>query len=115
MPLFERVRVEIFIPDLPGPAYTRVLNELGDELSYAFGGCSTISATGKYRSSQGAILPDQITILFTDTPFKWESDQRIIQEYASRLQTSVKRALPNEEAILICVFPVSHAAYIGVV
>jgi hypothetical protein len=115
LPLFERVRVEIFIPDLPDPAYAQLLDELGDELSYAFGGCSIVSATGKYRSFEGSILPDQITILFTDTPFKWELDQRIVQDYAARLQTSVRRALPNEEAILISVFPVSHAGYIAAV
>lgn len=115
MPLFARVRVEIFIPDLPDPAYALLLDELGDELSYAFGGCSVVSAVGKYRSFGGAILPDQITILFTDTPFDWELDQRIIQEYAARLQAAVRRALPSEEAILICVFPVSHAGYIAVV
>ena len=115
MPLFEKVRVEIFIPDLPDPAYARVLDELGDELSYAFEGCSIISAAGKYRSFEGSILPDQITILFTDTPFRWELDQSIVQEYAARLQTSVRRALPNEEAILISVFPVSHAGYIAAV
>jgi hypothetical protein len=112
LPLFERVRVEIFIPDLLDLAYTRVLDELGDELSYAFGGCTTISAAGKYRSFQGAILPDQVTILFTDTPFSWELDQGTIQEYAARLQASVRRALPNEEAILISAFPVCHAGYI---
>ncbi|MEK6325242.1 MAG: hypothetical protein AABN33_26680 [Acidobacteriota bacterium] len=115
MPLFERVRVEIFIPDLPDPAYARLLDELSDELSYAFGGCSIVSAAGKYRSFEGAILPDQITILFTDTPFDWELDQRIVQENAAHLQTAVRRALPNEEAILICVFPVSHAGYIAAV
>lgn len=115
MPLFERVRVEIFIPDLPDPSYARLLDELSDELSYAFGGCSIVTAAGKYRSLEGPILPDQITILFTDTPFSWELDQSIVQEYAFRLQTSVRRALPNEEAILIAVFPVSHAGYIAAV
>ena len=114
MPLLEKVRVEVFIPDLPDPVYARLLDELGDELSYTFGGCSMVSAAGKYRSHSGAILPDQITILFTDTPFDWLLDQRIIQEYGARLQAAVRRALPSEEAILICVFPVSHAGYIAV-
>jgi len=56
-----------------------------------------------------------VTILFTDTPFRWELDQSIVQEYAARLQTSVRRALPSEDAILISVFPVSHAGYIAAV
>jgi len=113
LPLFEKVRIEVFIPDLPDPAYACLLDELGDELSYAFGGCSILPAGGKYRSKSGVILPDQITILFTDAPFDWVSDQPVLQEYAVRVQTAVRRALPNEEAILICVYPVSHASYIG--
>jgi hypothetical protein len=115
LPLFERVRVEVFIPDLPDPAYAQLLDELSDELSYAFGGCSIVSASGKYRSFAGDILPDQITILFTDTPFDWGLDQRTIQEYAARLQTAVRRAPPSEEEILICVFPIRHAGYIAAV
>ncbi len=63
----------------------------------------------------GSILPDQITILFTDIPFDWKIDQQAVQEYITRLQTAVRRALPDEEAILICVFPVSHSGYIAAV
>lgn len=113
MPLLKKVRVELFIPDLPDPVYERLLDELGDELCYTFGGCSLVSAAGKYRSHSGAILPDQITILFTDIPFDWKIDQQAIQEYTARLQTAIRRALPDEEAILICVFPVSHSEYIA--
>lgn len=115
MPLLEKVRVEVFIPDLPDPVYARLLDELGDELSYTFGGCSMVSAAGKYRSHSGAILPDQITIIFTDIPFDWKIDQQAIQEYTTRLQTAVRRALPEEEAIFICAFPVSHSGYIAAV
>ena len=70
MPLLEKVRIELFIPDLPDPIYARLLEEFGNELSYAFGGCTVISTQGKYRSTAGSILPDKINILFTDTPFR---------------------------------------------
>ncbi len=75
MPLSEKIRIEIFIPDLPDPIYSRLLEEFGDELSYAFGGCTVASTSGKYRSASGVILPDRINILFTDAPFQWERSQ----------------------------------------
>lgn len=51
MPLLEKVRIELFIPDLPDPIYGRLVEELGDELSYAFGGCTVTPTQGKYRST----------------------------------------------------------------
>jgi len=110
LPLSGKVRVEIFIPDLPDPVYDRILRELGDELSYAFGGCTITASSGKYRSASGLILPDKINILFTDTPFDWEKDQTVIQQYAEELRDVTRQALPGEEAILIAVHPVYHVA-----
>ncbi|MEW6211058.1 MAG: hypothetical protein AB1631_22025 [Acidobacteriota bacterium] len=108
MPLSEKVRVEIFIPDMPDPIYDSLLQELGDELSYAFGGCTVTQTSGKYRSETGVILPDKVNLLFTDTPFEWEKDRSIIEHYAQELQNVVQRALEKEEAILIAVYPVYH-------
>ena len=108
MPLLEKVRVEIFIPDLPDPIYKSLLEELGDELSYAFGGCTVTQTSGKYRSESGVILPDKINILFTDTPFDWEKDRTVIEQYAQELKNVVQRALEKEEVVLIAVHPVFH-------
>ena len=108
MPLSEKVRIEIFVPDLPDPLYSRLLDELGDELSYAFGGCTVIATSGKYPSTSG-ILPDKINILFTDTPFQWEKDRAVIGQYAEELRDVVQRALNKEEAVLIAVYLVYHA------
>jgi len=108
LPLSEKVRIEIFIPDLPDPIYGRLLEELGDELSYAFGGCTVTLTSGKYRSASGIILPDKVNLLFTDTPFNWVEDRKVIEQYGEELQNVVQRALENEEAILIPVYPVFH-------
>lgn len=108
MPLSEKVRTEIFIPDLLDPIYDRILEEFGDELSYAFGGCTVTSSSGKYRSASGLILPDKINILFTDTPFEWEKDRAVIEQYAEELRDVIQRALKGEEAILITVHPIYH-------
>jgi hypothetical protein len=108
LPLSEKVRIEIFIPDLPDPIYNRILEEFSDELSYAFGGCTITSSSGKYRSASGIILPDRINILFTDTPFEWEKDQSVITQYAEELHDIIQRALAGEEAILITVNSIYH-------
>ena len=108
MPLSNKVRVEIFIPDLPDPAYSRLSEELGDELSYAFGGCTTLLAKGKYCSDSGVILPDNVNLLFVDVPLSWERDRLAIERYASVLHRIAERALTNEEAVLIAVYPVCH-------
>jgi hypothetical protein len=109
LPPSEKVRVEIFIPDLPDPTYSRLADELGDELSYAFGGCTTIRGSGKYRPDDGPILPDRVNILFTDTPLRWEADRLAIERYANTLRSIVASALAKEEAVLIAVYPVCHA------
>ena len=108
MPLLEKIRIELFIPDLPDPIYSRLLKELGDELSYAFGGCTVTPTQGKYRSTAGFILPDKINILFTDTPFSWDKDRLLLEQYTAALRQVVQRVLRNEEAILIAVYPVYH-------
>ena len=108
MPLSEKIRIELFIPDLPDPVYGRLLHEFGDELSYAFGGCTVVPTQGKYRSTAGFILPDKINILFTDTPFYWDKDRLLIEQYAGGLRQVVQQVLSSEETILIAVYPVYH-------
>ena len=110
MPLSEKVRVEIFIPDLPDPAYGRLLERLGDELTYAFGGCTVQPASGKYRSASGLILPDKVNVLFTDAPLRLREDRRVIERYAQGLRDAVAQALGEEEAILVAVHPILHYA-----
>lgn len=110
MPLSEKVRIEIFIPDLPDPTYAEILEEFGNELTYAFGGCSVIDIDGKYQSTDGLILRDKINLLFTDTPFLWQRDRLILEQYAERIRGIVKRVLEEEQSILVAVYPVYHAA-----
>ena len=90
MPLSEKVRLEIFIPDLPDPIYGTILEQLGNELTYAYGGFTTIATNGKYRSSDGSILPDNVNLLFSDTPFLWARDQLLVEPYAERIRTVVE-------------------------
>jgi hypothetical protein len=108
LPLSEKVRVEIFIPNLPDPVYERILEQLGDELTYAFGGCTVQPAFGKYRSASGSIIPDKVNIPYTDAPLHPDEDRRLVERYVRDLQGAVSQALGEEEASLIAVHPVSH-------
>jgi len=110
LPLSEKVRIEIFIPDLPDPIYGNILEQLGNELTYAYGGSTIIATNGKYRSSDGLIFPDKVNLLFSDTPFLWERDRLLVELYAERIRSVVKRALAQEETVLLVAYPVYHAA-----
>ena len=109
MLLSEKVRIEIFIPDLPDPSYGSLLTELETELSYTFGGCTLVSASGNFRSESGLILPDKINILFTDVALELERDRLRLGQYLERVQEAIQEALSREESILIAVYPVHHA------
>lgn len=42
MPLLERTRVEVYIPDLPSNEYQSLIRVLEAEFTYAFGGSSVL-------------------------------------------------------------------------
>ena len=48
--------------------------------------------------------------LFTDTPFDWNRDRLLIEQYAEGIQYVVQKTLSGEEAILVAVYPVYHIA-----
>ena len=101
MLLSERVRIEVFIPDLPDPSYAKLLTQFQSEFSYTFGGCTVISASGTFLSGGGMILPDKISILFADVPLE-------LGQYTDRVKTAVRDSLKQEEAIMISVYSVYH-------
>ena len=69
MPLLERVRVEVYVPDLPADAYRNLLLSFEDEFTYAFGGCAILRGLdGSYLSLQGVKTPDRINLIYTDLP-----------------------------------------------
>jgi len=106
--LSERVRIEVFIPDLPDPSYTELLTQMQTEFSYAFGGCTVVSALGSFLSASGIILPHKINILFTDVLLDLARDRLLVGLYLERLRSAVHEALNGEEAILVSVYTVYH-------
>ncbi len=109
MPLSEKVRIEIFFPDLPDAVYPRLQNELEGEFSRTFGGCSVnLGLKGLYHSKGGKILQDRINLLFTDIkPLRFVEDRELLEEYVDYLHDSIISKL-SEEKVLIAVYPVYH-------
>jgi hypothetical protein len=63
LPLLEKARIEVYIPDLPKHVYQDLLNTFANEFTYTFGGCSIIRGLdGSYLSNAGIIIQDRINI-----------------------------------------------------
>lgn len=109
MPLSEKARVEVYLPDLPRKAYKDLLDALAQEFTYAFGGCTIIyGLDGSYLSEAGLQIQDRINLIYTDTPYPFEENFAILSTYADKLKNASLAAL-EEEAILVTVGKVYHA------
>ena len=109
MPLSERARIEVYLPDLPRPAYQRLLTTLEQELCYTFGGCTTIrNLDGRYLSQAGHVIADRVHHLYTDAPISFDDHSPLLAGYADELRRAAHEAL-DEEAILVAVHRVFHA------
>lgn len=110
MPLSERARVEVYLPDLPKQAYQDLLHALDQEFTYTFGGCTIIRGLdGSYLSQAGFKLQDRVTLIYTDTPYGFQENFEIISKYADKLRDAAFQAL-EEEAMLVVVHQVYHSA-----
>lgn len=109
MPLLERARVEVYLPDLPRAAYYNLLDELTQEFTYTFGGCTIVHGLdGSYLSEADSLIQDRINLIYTDTPYAFEANFETISTYADKLKAAVNTAL-NEETVLIAVLRAYHS------
>lgn len=109
MPLLERARVEVYLPDLPRVAYYNLLDELTQEFTYAFGGSTIIHGLdGNYLSETGSSIQDRINLIYTDTPYAFRENFEVISTYADKLKAAVSAAL-DEETVFVAVLSVYHA------
>jgi hypothetical protein len=110
LPLSEKARIEVYLPDLPHPTYRKLLEALEEEFTYTFGGC-TISRglDGSYLSSAGLIIQDRVNLIYTDIHLSFTSNADSLSAYAEKVRQAAYVAL-EEEAILIAVLPVFHIA-----
>ncbi|MDQ3805785.1 MAG: hypothetical protein M3416_18390 [Acidobacteriota bacterium] len=109
MPLLERARIEVYIPDLPTPTYLNLLESLKQEFTHTFGGCTVVSGLdGSYLSEAGVRVQDRISLIYTDAPFAFTENINILSRYVEELKRAAFAAL-EEEAILITVLQIYHA------
>ena len=108
MPLSEKARVEVYLPDLPKQAYQNLLEALEQEFTYTFGGATIFRGLdGSYLSHAGLPIRDRVNLIYTDTPFSFEENFDRILRYTDELRKAAFNAL-EEEAILVVVLKVYH-------
>ncbi len=109
MPLLERTRVEVYLPDLPNSEYQNLLQSFQEELTYAFGGSSVLPGLeGSYLSASGHWIPDTVSLLYSDAPVALSTDFAIVAAYVRELRNAAMEAL-SEETVLVSVEQVYHA------
>jgi hypothetical protein len=107
--LSEKARIEVYLPDVSRPEYQHLLDELQQELTYTFGGCTTLRGLeGNYLSRGGVVIRDRVNLVYSDTPFTIEGNFALVARYADRLREAAFDAL-DEEAVLVAIFAVHHA------
>jgi hypothetical protein len=108
LPLAEKARIEVYLPDLPKPTYQNLLEAFEREFTYTFGGCTIARGlNGSYLSRLGQRVQDRVNLIFTDAPFAFEECFESISRYASELQRASFAAL-EEEAVLVVALKVYH-------
>jgi hypothetical protein len=109
LPLSEKARIELYLPDLPRPEYQDLLGALEQEFTYTFGGCTVLRGLeGNYLSRIGTRMRDRINLVYTDIPFSLDEHFARIARYSDRLRDAAFEAL-EEEAVLVVVSRVCHA------
>jgi hypothetical protein len=109
LPLSEKARIEVYLPDVPRPEYQDLLGALEQEFTYTFGGCTVVRGLeGNYLSRLGLRIRDRINLVYTDTPFAFEENFARVSRYTDELQSAAFEAL-DEEAVLVVVFRTYHA------
>lgn len=87
MPLLERARVEVYVPDLPAPHYRNLLLSFEEEFTYAFGGCTIVRGLdGSYLSRIGVKTPDRINLIYTDLRLALSTKFDRLARYADELR-----------------------------
>jgi len=107
-----RIRIEFYLPERPERLRYQVVRDwIIRELTYLRGGTTRIEgAKGTYRSENGGLIPDVVTLIWCDFALDWQipKDRRQALDYITRLRLFMREMLHEEEEILIVLLPVLH-------
>ncbi len=108
LPLSEKARIEVYVPDLPSPAYQNLLDALERELTYTFGGCTIVRGLhGSYLSEAGFSLYDRVNLIYTDAAIRFDPNLEALARFTEKLRQATFDAL-EEEAVLVVALKVYH-------
>jgi hypothetical protein len=108
LPLSEKARIEVYVPDLPQETYQNLLDTLAQEFTYTFGGATIMRGLdGRYLSRAGRQVQDRVHRIYTDTPFAFDEHVGSLSRYAVALRDAAFEAL-EEEAVLVVVLKIYH-------
>ena len=109
MPLLERARVEVYVPDLPTSSYRSLLLSFEEEFTYAFGGCTiACGLDGSYLSRDGTKTSDRINLVYTDLPVALSTNFDKAARYADELKNAATEVL-KEESVFVTVSQIYHS------
>jgi len=109
LPLLERVRVEVYLPDPHITEYDNPLRSFEYEFTYAFGGCTIVRGLeGSYLSKFGKHITDRINLIYSDVPLALSLDFALVAGYVRELKRASIEAL-TEEDVMVAVTQIYHA------
>ena len=109
MPLFQRARIEIYLPKRGNNVYARLQQAFEREFLQTFGGCTVIRGIkGLYLDSEGETVVDQIDLVYADTPFDLDGHFEEVSRYTDALREAALEAA-DEESVLIVVDRIYHS------
>ena len=109
MPLLERVRVEVYIPDPSIADYENLLLSFEAEFTYAFGGCTILRGLeGCYLARFGNRIHDRINLIYSDIPLALSIEFAAVAGYVREVKRAATEAL-TEEVVMVAVTRVYHS------
>ena len=107
MPLSEKARIELYVPDFPDTFYQLLLGLLEQELTHSFGRSTLICGLdGSYLLPSREEALDRVNLLYADTPFPFDANVDRLSEYIDGLRYVIAAALKAEEIIPVVVYKV---------
>lgn len=86
-----------------------MLQALDNEFTYNFGGCTIVRGLeGSYLSKFGQPIKDRINLIYTDSPYSFSENEKLLSNYTDKLRKTAFETL-EEEAMLVVAYQIYHS------